>query len=48
MPTNIVMQLIKDVAILQTQVKNLMKYQYWQMGLLSMIFVAVLGAWVTR
>ena len=48
MPNNIVVELIRKVAILETKVEELMKYQKWQMGLLTAILAAVFGAWVTR
>lgn len=48
MPTSVVMDLIKRVIILETKMKLLLSLQKWQMGLLGAIFVAVLGAWVTR
>lgn len=48
MPNNIVMDLIKRVIVLETKMKLLLSLQKWQMGLLTGIFLAVLGAWVTR
>lgn len=48
MPNNIVVELIRKVAVLETKVQELMKYQKWQMGLLTAILAAVFGAWVTR
>jgi hypothetical protein len=48
MPNSIVVELIRKVAILETKVQELMKYQKWQMGLLTAILAAVFGAWVTR
>jgi hypothetical protein len=48
MPTNVVMDLIKRVLVLETKMKLLLDIQKWQLGLLGAILVAVLGAWVTR
>lgn len=48
MPNSIVTELIRKVAKLEARVEVLFTYQKWQMGLLTAIFLAVLGAWVTR
>lgn len=48
MPNSIVMDLIKRVIVLETKLKMLLDIQKWQLGLLTAIFMAVLGAWVTR
>lgn len=48
MPNSVVVELIRKVAILETKVQELMKYQRWQVGLLTAILAAVFGAWVTR
>jgi hypothetical protein len=48
MPTSIVTQLIAEVAVLKSQVKDLMSLAKWQMGLLAMVLAAVVGAWVSR
>lgn len=48
MPNSVVVELIRKVAILETKVAELMRYQKWQMGLLTAILAAVFGAWMTR
>jgi hypothetical protein len=48
MPNAIVIELMKEVAVLKSQVKDLMSLQKWQMGMLAMVLAAVVGAWVSR
>lgn len=48
MPSELVIKLIERVAIVETKVKQLMSWQKLQTGLLVSIFLAVLGAWVSR
>lgn len=46
MPNSIVTHLIERVAKLEERVKSLLLYQKWSMGLLSAVFLLVLGALV--
>ncbi len=48
MPNIIVAELMKKVAKLEAQVEALFTYQKWQMGLLSLILLASLGALFKR
>ena len=48
MPTPMVVKLLERVAVVEVKVAELMKYQRWQMGLLTAILVAVGTAWATR
>lgn len=48
MPSNIVLQLMKQVAALEAKVEGLIVYQKWQMGALAAIFAAVVGAWMSK
>lgn len=48
MPNSVVIELMKEVAVLKSQVKDLMALQKWQMSLLAMTLAAVIGTWVSR
>lgn len=46
MPNSIVTHLIERVARLEAQVASLLTYQKWSMGLLSAVFLLILGVLV--
>jgi hypothetical protein len=48
MPSAIVTKLLERVAVLEAQMKSLIRYQNWQMALLTAILTAVVTSWVTR
>lgn len=43
MPSDLVIKLIERVVAVETQVKNLMVWQKWQMGLLALILSVIIA-----
>jgi len=39
---------LQRIIILETKMESLLSLNKWQLGVLSAIFITLLGAWVTR